>query len=194
MINLKQYILALASLGLVSSLLTFSGNVEARQFTNKYDRDFKEAVEIHLPTWDYKWLKAQCYQESLLKPDAVSYVGASGLCQFMPATWKDVSKNLGWVLVDVFDPSYNIQAAAYYDRKLWNSWKSKRTEQSRRDLTFASYNAGLKSLLDAQKLCGMKAEYSEIVPCLEQVTGKHHKETLTYVERINKWYLMMLLE
>lgn len=194
MTNLKQYILALASLVLVSSLLTFSDKVEAKQFTTKYDRDFKEAVEIHLPTWNYKWLKAQCYQESLLKPDAVSYVGASGLCQFMPKTWEDVSKNLGWVLVDVFDPYYNIHAAAYYDKKLWNQWRSKRTTQSRRDLTFASYNAGLANLLKAQKICGMKVEYSDIAPCLEQVTGRHHKETLTYVDRINKWYLMMMLD
>tara|TARA_R110001592_G_C13193003_1_gene753589 strand:- start:43642 stop:44190 length:549 start_codon:yes stop_codon:yes gene_type:complete len=161
--------------------------------SNKYDREFKRATSLYLPTWDYRWLKAQGYQESLLNPYAVSYVGASGIMQVMPATWNDITNNLGWKMANIFDPSLSIHAGAYYDSKLWKQWRSKRTVDSRRNLTFASYNAGLKSLLDAQKACHMKTEWEDISPCLVQITGKHSKETLTYVERINRWYMQIYL-
>lgn len=176
-------------LPLLYSSPSFSANIPS-----KYDREFRRATDIYLPEWDYRWLKAQGYQESLLNPNAVSYVGASGIMQVMPSTWKDISNNLGWKIANIFDPSLSIHAGAYYDRYLWGQWRSKRTAESRRNLTFASYNAGLKSLLDAQKVCNMKVEWNDISPCLVQVTGKHSKETLTYVERINKYYIQLLFD
>ena len=175
-------------------LLCSSPSSLANNISSKYDREFKRATSLYLPTWDYRWLKAQGYQESLLDPYAVSYVGASGIMQVMPATWNDITNNLGWKMANIFDPSLSIHAGAYYNSQLWKQWRSKRTIDSRRNLTFASYNAGLANLLKSQKACHMKTEWEDISPCLVQITGKHSKETLTYVERINRWYMQIYLD
>lgn len=49
-----------------------------------------------MPGVDWRLLKAQYYQESHLKPNAVSPVGAAGVAQFMPATWRQISRELGY--------------------------------------------------------------------------------------------------
>lgn len=172
-------------------LVSFSQYSYANKFSIKYDKYFKSASMIYLPMWDYYWLKAQCYQESRLNPQAVSPVGAKGMCQFMPATWDEVSNKFGWNSASIINPELNIHAAAYYDGRLRKQWSSKRSESDRRNLVFASYNAGLGNILKAQKLCQMQVEWSNISPCLEEITGQYHKETLQYVENINKWYWMM---
>ncbi|MFW1503697.1 transglycosylase SLT domain-containing protein, partial [Vibrio parahaemolyticus] len=87
-------------------------------------------------------LKAQLYQESLLDPQAVSYVGAAGLGQFMPATWAEVSAQLGFDEVSVHSPVHNIEAAAYYMAGRLNVWKSPRPMSDRLSLAWAFYNAG----------------------------------------------------
>jgi len=144
-----------------------------------------------LPGLDWRLLKAQLYQESLLKPYAVSPVGAKGLGQFMPGTWADVSTAMGFAGVSVFSEHHNIQASAYYMARLRKGWSSPRPEKDRHSLAMASYNAGFGNLLKAQKLCGGKRTYDGISKCLPAVTGHHSKETLTYVRRIWRFFLRM---
>lgn len=139
-------------------------------------------------------LKAQLYQESLLNPNAVSHVGASGLGQFMPATWGEVSRQLGYEGVSVFSTAHNIDAAAYYMSGRLRMWSSPRPISDRLSLGWACYNAGCGWILKAQKLCGNQNLYNEIIECLPKVTGKHSKETMTYVERIWRWWLEMKLK
>ncbi|MDA0115511.1 transglycosylase SLT domain-containing protein [Vibrio sp. 2art] len=136
-------------------------------------------------------LKAQLYQESLLDPQAVSYVGAAGLGQFMPATWAEVSAQLGFEEVSVHSPVHNIEAAAYYMAGRLNVWKSPRPMSDRLSLAWACYNAGCGWIIKAQKLCGNPAPYKDIIRCLPQVTGHHSKETKTYVERIWRYWMQM---
>jgi len=52
----------------------------------------------------------------------------------------------------------------------------------------ASYNAGAGNIIRAQSLCGGALDWTGIAPCLPQVTGHHAHETITYVERIDRWY------
>lgn len=141
------------------------------------------------PFW-YDW-KAQLYQESLLKADAVSPAGARGLAQFMPATWDEVTRALGWGVISPHAAGPAIEAGAYYMRRLRRSWSSPRPPGDRQQLAQASYNAGLDNLLKAQTRCGGAILYSEIVACLPDITGRHSRETITYVERIERWRLMM---
>ena len=163
-----------------------------KRFTDEYDDWFEKYTGRYLPFHEYYVVKAQCYQESLLKADAESPVGAQGLCQFMPGTWRDTAKSLQFSATDnAFNPERSIQAAAYYDGRLRKTWKSDRPEKDRMNLVFASYNAGAGHLINAQKVCGGPNLYDDIVICLPQITGHHSVETMQYVERIRKWEYMM---
>jgi len=152
-----------------------------------------------MPGVDWRLLKAQCYQESLLDPLAVSHAGAVGLCQFMPGTWGDARRALGWFAdASPYDPNLSITAAAWYMGRLRGIWTSKRPDEDRHKLALACYNAGCGHILKAQKIClrtGPARLYDEIVPpCLPSVTGQHSAETLTYVYRImHRWYPELLL-
>ncbi len=71
---------------------------------------------------------------------------------------------------------------------LRNSWSAPRSEEDRRRLAQASYNAGIGSLLKSQKMVG-KNDYVSIVEHLAQVTGEANaKQTKTYVEKIQDYY------
>jgi len=161
-------------------------------YQKAYDVYFKVETVRYLPEKDWRWLKAQCYQESLLDPLAVSHVGAMGICQFMPYTWRDVRKRLGYnARASPFNAAANIKAAAFYMRQLRRGWSSKRLEWHRHNLALASYNAGFGNILKAQKRCNGALEYPAIIKCLPDVTGDHSNETIQYVERIQRWYRSM---
>ncbi|HEX9959935.1 MAG TPA: lytic transglycosylase domain-containing protein, partial [Pyrinomonadaceae bacterium] len=73
---------------------------------------------------------AQMHQESSFKRKAISYKGASGLMQLMPAT----ARRFG--VTSIFDPKQNIDAGIKYMRWLLNTFN-----QDLR-LALAGYNAG----------------------------------------------------
>jgi len=165
----------------------------ASLFPDKYDKTFKEAAVLLPMGTDWRLLKAQCYQESLLQPRARSPVGAMGLCQFMPGTWKEAVRSTN--VSNVWNPHQSIWAAAWYMSKLNKTWSAPRPAMDRWMLAAASYNAGAGHLIKAQRLCGGKNLYKEIVPCLPRVTGHHSKETMGYVDKImRKWWPAMLLD
>lgn len=165
----------------------------ADPFTDRYDRDIEASVKRWWgfgPEW--QWYKAQLYQESLLDPDAVSPVGATGLAQFMSGTWGDVSRQMGLPRgISPRDAKYAIDAGAFYMARLQRTWSAPRPFMDRHKLAQASYNAGAGHLIKAQRLCGGPALYADIIKCLPQVTGHHSRETITYVERIERWRRMM---
>lgn len=151
--------------------------------TNRYWSDFPNFLQ---------W-KSQLYQESKLDTEAVSPVGAEGLAQFMPATWRQIAGEMGYPeQATPRQPKLAINAGAYYMRKLRNGWSSPRPMLDRQQLAQASYNAGFGNLLKAQRICGGKNLYSDIIKCLPQVTGHFSEETITYIERIERWYKRLL--
>lgn len=161
--------------------------------STKYDEQIKFAVSsywLDFPKW--KMYKAQLYQESLLEFNATSTAGAMGIAQFMPGTWIDMQKRMdlpSWATP--YMPSYAIDAGAFYMRVLRNAWSAKRSIDEKHRLALASYNAGLGNILKAQKLCGNAIFWDEIKVCLKKVTGRHSKETITYIERIEKWHSLL---
>ncbi len=161
-------------------------------YSDKYNLQIRKATELYLPTVDWRLLKAQYYQESLLNPKAKSHVGASGIAQFMPATWKAIARELR-ITGSPYDPSLAIPAGAYYMHKLRKGWSAKRPESDRHSLAMASYNAGFGNLLKAQKKCGGKSLYKDIIECLPRVTGRYSKETIAYVRRIWTYYIRMVV-
>ena len=76
--------------------------------------------------------------ESAGKPDAVSYVGARGLTQIMPATGEQIAKGLGVEWTDsemLFDVETNIRFGTYYVRQLLDRFEDVST-------ALAAYNWG----------------------------------------------------
>lgn len=163
----------------------------ASLFPDKYDKEFRSAA-IHLPLGtDWRLLKAQCYQESRLQPLAVSPVGAQGLCQFMPNTWRDMKTKYPdlespWLAV------HSIRAAALYMSQLNKGWSSPRPQSERYKLALASYNAGFGNILKSQKRCNGAVYYEPIVVCLPLITGHHSKETIDYVNHIKRFHWLMV--
>lgn len=157
-------------------------------FTAKYDGQIQSSVKRwwpDVPFW--KLWKAQLVQESRLNPAAVSPVGARGLAQFMPGTWRDVAGDLGITAGPESDLA--IEAGAYYMAKLRRVWRADRTALQRHDLAQASYNAGAGNILKAQKICRDARLWPDIAPCLETVTGAaFSRETRTYVARIGAYW------
>lgn len=165
----------------------------AWSFPDRYDRDIQQAAKRYLPGYDWRLWKAQLYQESLLNPEAVSPVGARGVAQFMPATWLEVSRQLGIEGVSPHMAGPAIEAGAFYQGRQVRMWSAPRPESDRYSLAAASYNAGAGNILKAQRACGGVNGYSAIIACLPRVTGEHSEETKTYVQRIWLYWTQMLL-
>ncbi len=150
--------------------------------TDKYDQFIKNGVREYLPeAFDWRIIKAQFFQESRFKADAVSPVGARGIAQIMPNTWDR------WALPaykDPFDPEQSIMTGCRYMAHLYGQWKWPRPEIDRVCLTLASYNAGLGHILKAQKLANDSNLYAPVAAKLPDVTGKHSAETIDYVKKI----------
>lgn len=144
-------------------------------------------MSLYWGAFDYPdaWT-AQLYQESLCDPWAVSPVGARGLAQFMPYTWREVAGQLGLTATPHDDVA--IEAGAFYMARVMGMWTWDRPQHERWRLGLASYNAGGGNILRAQRACDGAILWRDISPCLVQVTGHHSRETRTYVARTERWW------
>ena len=133
---------------------------------NIYDESFKRLAYSYALDW--LLLKAQVKQESRFNPKAVSPVGAKGLAQFMPPTWKE------WGRGDVFDPEQNLLAQAKYMNWLMHTLKGNK------DLALAAYNWGIGRI---QRLIREKGTRE-----FEKLKEFMPAETQIYVAKINKYY------
>ncbi|MBQ7442674.1 MAG: transglycosylase SLT domain-containing protein [Bacteroidaceae bacterium] len=98
--------------------------------------------------WDWRLLAAQCYQESAFDPQAVSWAGARGLMQIMPAT----ADHLGLPRADLHNPERNIEAATRYLRELTTLFADIRDPRERICFVLAAYNGGHGHVRDAMTL------------------------------------------
>jgi soluble lytic murein transglycosylase-like protein len=155
---------------------------------NNCDQTIKLAAELHLPNVDWRLFKAQLWQESRLKSDAVSPAGAKGIAQFMPATWEEMSEKAGFKGENAFNPMASIFTGAFYMARLIKSWEWERPDIDRHCLALASYNAGLSNIIKAQKIEGDPTLYAEIIKGLPRITDHHSVETINYVKKILAFY------
>lgn len=152
-----------------------------------YDHLFYSYGAAKLPGYDWRWVKAQAFQESRYNPAAVSPAGAVGLMQIMPGTGREQAIRTG-VTGPLTSPSVNVLYGTDYMRRMLLIWSSPRTPSERLELAHASYNAGAGHVINAQKLSGGQLAWACISTYLHLVTGHHSNETLTYVQRIKRWY------
>ncbi len=109
-----------------------------------YDEIVKKNAEQH--GFDWRLIVAQMYQESQFDPAAVSYAGAEGLMQLMPAT----ARALG--VEDVNDPTLNITAGVKYMSILRDQFEQELLLEDKTWFTLASYNAGFSRVKKARLL------------------------------------------
>ena len=172
-------------LGMLVAQLTLSPLCSADLFdaygNEEYDAHFEYSAKRYLtPHYgdDWKLLKAQGIQESLLDPRARSHAGAMGIMQFMPATWAEVSAKLG-IDASPYNPRASIIAGGFYQRQMLRVWTSKRTEENRRRWAWSAYNYGIGNVLKAQEKAGGTLDWWSLRPYLPQ-------ETILYVYKIEK--------
>lgn len=157
----------------------------------KYDTYFtKYTKRFFGPAFDWRHFKAQAVAESRLKADARSHVGAVGLMQIMPATFKEIRKKNPIIKGTRSQPRWNIAAGIYYDRLIWKVWKAERSFQDRLKFTFGAYNAGKVNILKAQAIAKSKGfnpnTWASITRTLPLVTGSRSRETIGYVRKIRE--------
>ena len=90
---LDRTFLLIISLLCITTVLAFTDDtVHADRWTDEYDRHFRKYSKRYFgPLFDWHWFKAQAIAESGLNADAVSIVGAIGLMQIMPDTFKEIN-------------------------------------------------------------------------------------------------------
>lgn len=177
---------------LIALLLSIAAPAHAGPLgTDRYDDQIKKSAELFLPGWDWRWWKAQLYQESRLNPSAVSPAGARGLAQIMPGTWRDEAPKLGYTGLSPHAAEPAIMVGAHYMQRMRRTWSADRSEADRRRLAQASYNAGAGNIIKAQRACNNARDWPQISQCLPQITGANATETITYVQRIERWYWIL---
>jgi len=157
----------------------------------EYDEYFRKYSKQYMYLgFDYLYLKAQAVAESNLNPNAISPVGAIGILQVMPGTYKDIVKRNPSIKGSSKEAKWNIAAGVYYMSGLWNSWKPKYSWLDHHSFCTSSYNAGQGNIIKAQskaKSMNLNTEvWSSIKLSLPSITGHFSKETIDYVDRIQK--------
>ncbi len=131
--------------------------VDDSTWTERFDGHFRKySKRFFGPATDWRWFKAQGIAESGLRIDAKSWVGAKGIMQIMPVTYKDEIKGRlqqSWI-GDITDPRWNIAAGIYYDHYLFELWDDiDRSVADRLAFMFSSYNCGQGRTLSARRKC-----------------------------------------
>jgi membrane-bound lytic murein transglycosylase MltF len=137
--------------------------------------------------FDPLMLAAQGYQESRLRQEARSHVGAIGVMQIMPATGKELRVG------DITRIEPNIHGGAKYMDQLMTRYfpDANFDDQARSLFAFASYNAGPGTMARMRKLAikrGLDGDqwFNNVELVVAEKVGI---ETTTYVRNIYKYYV-----
>ncbi|MBN2482441.1 MAG: transporter substrate-binding domain-containing protein [Bacteroidales bacterium] len=106
-----------------------------------YIRQYSEVVG-----WDWRLLTSLIYQESRFKVSAVSWAGAFGLMQLMPAT----ARQFG--VIPESSPKEQIQAGIEFIKWLDDQYQDIADPVERKKFVLAAYNVGRGHVEDARRL------------------------------------------
>jgi len=177
-IRLRQYY------SRVRQIRNNTASAERKRFEDTLKLFEKYGAKYH---FDPLMLAAQGYQESQLRQEARSPVGAVGIMQLMPATGTE----LGVGDIHVTEP--NIHGGAKYMDQLMTKYfpEAKFGEADRTLFAFASYNAGPGRISQMRKLAAQRGlDPDKWFNNVELVTAeKVGIETTTYVRNIFKYYV-----
>lgn len=172
----------LLGFGLESWAGTAKGANKPVRWTNQYDHYFQKYSKHYFGLgYDWTWFKAQAIAESRLDPNAKSRVGARGLMQIMPATFKEI-RGANPQFDDIRSPKWNIAAGIYYDRYLYDRW-AKFQDFQRLYLAFASYNAGHKGIRRAMRKAKKPVKnWPQVAPHAPAQT-RHYLRRILYLKQ-----------
>lgn len=187
-------------MALVSALLLNAGVAESaaaqrRPASDRYDNIFRKYSKRYFgPGFDWHYFKAQGIAESGLDPNATSFVGARGIMQLMPSTYKHIqTARPDFGRID--DPEWNIAAGIMHDRHLWQRWKDQESFDQRCYFMFGSYNAGEGAIIRAQRLALAEKldhrTWASIEAVAPRIERWRYRETLGYVRKIRSTHEKM---
>ncbi|HSQ33119.1 MAG TPA: transglycosylase SLT domain-containing protein [Gemmatimonadaceae bacterium] len=163
----------------------------AKKISARFDPTFKKYSKRYFgPAFDWRYFKAQGFAESGLKPDATSWVGARGLMQLMPSTYREIASHRP-EFGPIDQPEWNIAAGIMHDRYLWQLWQRDVPDDEVHRFMFASYNAGegtIARALTVARTKGGAPAWSSIEEIAPSVQRWRYTETLGYVKRIDSTY------
>jgi len=184
-------------LGTIAASLALAGPAVGQRLhpVDRFDDTFRKYSKRYFgPAFDWRLFKAQGMAESNLDPRARSHVGARGVMQLMPATFREVAST-NPELERIDDAQMNIAAGIAYDRRLWLRWEGDSIQSDLTSFVLASYNAGRGTLLNAQRRAREEKLDPRLWPHIETVAPKvprwRHGETLNYVRRISAFGLQL---
>ena len=127
-----------------SSRTYVTGRAERTGILSPYD----DLTRRYSDRYDFDWIMvtAQMYEESRFDPEVVSFAGAVGLMQLMPATAR------GFGFDSLTTPEVSIHAGTRYMRHVYYLLDDVPDPNERLWFTLASYNAGLGHIKDARRL------------------------------------------
>jgi membrane-bound lytic murein transglycosylase F len=163
---------------------------QGRAGHDRYDQTFRKYSKRYFgPQFDWRLFKAQGLAESNLDSTARSAVGARGVMQLMPSTFREVASKNPDIQRAIDDPEWNIAAGISYDRRLWLLWEQDSVTAHRREFMLASYNAGRGTILGAQSAAKERRLDPRAWPSIQSVAPAvrrwRYRETLGYVQRID---------
>ena len=183
--RVPHWLLALGTIVLMPCAVSAQrGAVDA----DRYDDAFRKYSKRYFgPGYDWRLFKAQGMAESNLDPLAKSWVGALGVMQLMPSTFRQIRSQQP-ELQSINNPVMNIAAGVMYDRTLWRLWATDSVDAARDRFMFASYNAGRRTILNAQVVARRESldvrDWADIARVAPRVPRWRYDETLGYVARI----------
>lgn len=204
-VGIIGFVAAAAALGLApsparaqSSIANAAGALErvaaarnAKKISARFDPAFRKYSKRYFgPAFDWRYFKAQGFAESGLKPDATSWVGARGVMQLMPSTYREIASHRP-EFGPIDQPEWNIAAGIMHDRYLWQLWQRDVPDDDRPRFMFASYNAGegtIARALSAARAKGGAPAWSSIEEVAPSLQHWRYSETLGYVRRIDSTY------
>ncbi len=140
----KKYFEISKNSGLYEDVTAAYGLKVHNGVVSPYDGVFKR--HAHITGYDWQLLAAIGYNESRFDNSVVSWAGAQGLMQLMPAT----ARAMGISPESLRNPDANVLAAARLLKKLDSSLADKVSDPSERmKFVIAAYNCGLGHIYDA---------------------------------------------
>jgi len=164
----------------------------AKKVSERYDPTFRKYTKRYFgPAFDWKYFKAQGIAESGLDSTAKSWVGARGVMQLMPSTYRDIASHRP-EFGTIDQPEWNIAAGIMHDRYLWTLYQKDISDDERHRFMFASYNAGEGTINRAISMARAKEVGPPVWSSVELIAptvGRwRYTETLGYVRRIDSAY------